>query len=435
MSRSVVGDLPAGWRATPLKHLATSSGGMTPSKDKPAFWEGEIPWVSPKDMKRAELDDSTDHVSEAALQATGLKLHPPGGVMVVVRGMILAHTFPVARNSVPVTVNQDMKVLRPVEGTDSRYLAWMLQGLEPVMLSLTDESAHGTKALRTDQWANLAVPVPDMQMQERIANFLDEQTARIDALIAEKDRLSAFLGRASVDLLHDTVTKGLSSTSMRSSGREWIGDMPSHWTAPYIRFVARLESGHTPSRQHPEYWVDCDIPWFSLADVWQIRDGRREVVTETAEMVSELGIANSSARLLPAGTVMLSRTASVGFSAVMGVPMATTQDFVNWVCGPSVLPEYLLYVFRSMGAEFERLKFGSTHATIYMPDVAKFTMPLPPLEEQQAIVAMARARKAKMDELKELATAESERLREYRSSLITTAVTGQLDVSTFKTAA
>lgn len=408
---------------------------MTPSKDKPAYWEGDIPWVSPKDMKRTELDDSTDHVSEAALQETGLKLHPPGGVMVVVRGMILAHTFPVARNTVPVTVNQDMKVLRPAEGTDSRYLAWMLQGLEPVLLSLTDESAHGTKALRTDQWGNLAVPVPDALMQEHIANFLDEQTARIDALIAEKDRLSGFLGQASVGLLHDAVTKGIGTTPLRSSGREWIGDIPSHWTAPYIRFVARLESGHTPSRQHPEYWVDCNIPWFSLADVWQIRDGRREVVTETAEMVSELGIANSSARLLPAGTVMLSRTASVGFSAVMGVPMATTQDFVNWVCGPSVLPEYLLYVFRSMGAEFERLKFGSTHATIYMPDVAKLSMPLPPLQEQRAIVEAARARKEKMDELRELATAESDRLREYRSSLITAAVTGQLDISTFKPAA
>ena len=100
---------------------------------------------------------------------------------------------------------------------------------------------------------------------------------------------------------------------------------------------------------------------------------------------------------------MLSRTASVGFSAIMGTPMATTQDFVNWVCGHKVLPEYLLYVFRSMRVEFERLKFGSTHSTIYMPDVAKLSMPLPPVPEQRKIVEAARTRKQKIDALIEAA--------------------------------
>ena len=309
-----------------------------------------------------------------------------------------------------------------------RWLYWSLQ-----TLGLDQHSEDtGVPGLSREKAYQAKLKLPPSVEQERIADFLDEQTARIDALIAEKERLISTLQRASIELLHDAVTKGLHRVPMNSSSREWIGDMPAHWSAPYIRFVARLESGHTPSRQHTEYWLGCNIPWFSLADVWQIRGGRREVVTETAEMVSELGIANSAARLLPAGTVMLSRTASVGFSAIMGIPMATTQDFVNWVCGPRVVPAYLLYVFRSMGAEFARLKFGSTHSTIYMPEVAKFSMPLPPVEEQQEIVAIAGARKEKMDALGELAQSEVERLREYRSSLISAAVTGQLNIDDFK---
>lgn len=152
----------------------------------------------------------------------------------------------------------------------------------------------------------------------------------------------------------------------KDSGVEWLGDIPAHWEVNRTKFAARLRSGHTPSRQHLEYWQDCTIPWFGLADVWQIRDGRIEYVSETAEKISELGLANSAARLLPKGTVILSRTASVGFSAIMGVDMATTQDFVNWVCGPTLRPEYLLYVFRSMGQEFARLTMGSTHQTIYL---------------------------------------------------------------------
>jgi type I restriction enzyme, S subunit len=129
-----------------------------------------------------------------------------------------------------------------------------------------------------------------------------------------------------MSLVTQAVTRGLDPTvPMKDSGVEWLGEVPAHWDVKRTKYAARLRSGHTPSRQHPEYWVNCTIPWFGLADVWQIRDGQMEYVTDTAEKISELGLANSAARLLPKRTVVLSRTASVGFSAIMGADMATTQ--------------------------------------------------------------------------------------------------------------
>ncbi len=213
----------------------------------------------------------------------------------------------------------------------------------------------------------------------------------------------------------------------RDSGVEWLGEIPAHWEANRTKFAARLRSGHTPSRQHDEYWQDCTIPWFGLADVWQIRDGETEYVTETSEKISELGLANSAARLLPKGTVMLSRTASVGFSTIMGVDMATTQDFVNWVCGPTLRPEYLLYVFRSMHHEFRRLTMGSTHQTIYMPDVGRFSTPIPPVSEQDQVVAFVRKQTARIDALVAKKERLIELLQEKRTARITRAVTKGLD--------
>ncbi len=213
----------------------------------------------------------------------------------------------------------------------------------------------------------------------------------------------------------------------KDSGVDWLGEIPTHWDVSRTKHVARLESGHTPSRQHPEYWEDCTIPWFGLADVWQIRDGRTEYVLETAEKISELGLANSAARLLPKGTVVLSRTASVGFSAIMGVDMATTQDFVNWVCGPGIRPDYLLYVFRAMRPEFRRLTMGSTHQTIYMPDVGKFITPAPPTREQEQIVEFIRAETVRIDSLVARKERLIELLQEKRTALITRAVTRSLD--------
>jgi type I restriction enzyme S subunit len=133
--------------------------------------------------------------------------------------------------------------------------------------------------------------------------------------------------------------------------------------------------------------VDCTIPWITLADVWQFRDGRQRIVSDTAERVSAVGIANSAAVVHPANSVVLSRTASVGFSAIMGEEMATSQDFAVWSCGPRLLPEFLLYVLRAMTPDLRRVAAGSTHKTVYMPDIEQLRTPLPPTDVQARIVA------------------------------------------------
>lgn len=188
--------VPEDWGLVPLKHLATSSGGMTPSKERQDLWVGDIPWVSPKDMKRFVLYDSADHISQAALDSTSLKLNPVDSVLVVVRGMILAHTFPVALNAIPVTINQDMKALRANPRVSPKYLAWMLRGLQPLMLSLTEESAHGTKALRTDQWANQCVPVPppaeQLSLVAAFENWESESASLAAHLETHIDRLREY---------------------------------------------------------------------------------------------------------------------------------------------------------------------------------------------------------------------------------------------------
>ncbi len=270
---------------------------------------------------------------------------------------------------------------------------------------------------------------PPIDEQRGIAAFLDGETAKIDALVSQKERLIALLQEQRTALITRAVTRGIDPDApTKDSGVDWLGEIPAHWEVKRTKFAARLRSGHTPSRQHPEYWVDCTIPWFGLADVWQIRDGKREYVTDTEEKISEIGLAHSAARLLPKGTVILSRTASVGFSAIMGVDMATTQDFVNWVCGPDLKPEYLLHVFRSMEGEFRRLTMGSTHQTIYMPDVGSFRTPIPPIDEQEKIVAFVRNESAKIDALAGKIRDAIARSLEFRSALISAAVTGKIDV-------
>ncbi|MEH6750009.1 MAG: restriction endonuclease subunit S [Paracoccaceae bacterium] len=280
---------------------------------------------------------------------------------------------------------------------------------------------------------NIKVPQIDLATQRQIADFLDSETARIDLLIEKKQRLVALLGEREEATFIDHVTgKGLLHEKKRS-GVEWIKEIPQHWSAPKFTQVARQETGHTPSRKVEDYWVpeECVIPWMSLADVWQLRDGANIYVSNTSEKISEIGMANSAARLLPKDTVILSRTASVGFPAIMKEPMATTQDFAAWICGKQIRPLFLYYVLRAMKPEFRRLMMGSTHQTIYMPDIRSFRTPLPPLGEQDQIIARL---SSTIQAFRKSATAlkkSTDRLKEYRSALITAAVTGQIDVQTY----
>ncbi|MBQ0892382.1 restriction endonuclease subunit S [Micromonospora sp. U56] len=168
--------------------------------------------------------------------------------------------------------------------------------------------------------------------------------------------------------------------------------------------LARLESGHTPSRNKPEYW-DGEIPWVGIRDA-TANHGR--TIHSTKQAISELGLANSSARLLPAGTVCLSRTASVGYVVTMGVPMATSQDFVNWICGPELSPRLLHYILMCEQESVRRFAHGTTHQTVYYPEAKAFHVCIPGRPEQDAIAALLGALDEKIVVNERIATAADE---------------------------
>jgi type I restriction enzyme S subunit len=159
---------------------------------------------------------------------------------------------------------------------------------------------------------------------------------------------------------------------------------PAGWRWVALTDVARMESGHTPSRQHPEYW-DGDIPWIGIRDA---KSHHGEIIHNTIQTTNQLGIQNSSARVLPKGTVCLSRTASVGYVVTMGRPMATSQDFANWICSDQLDSRYLVYLLLAEEKSLLRFSSGAIHQTIYYPELKALHICLPPLSEQQRIVTI-----------------------------------------------
>lgn len=207
-----------------------------------------------------------------------------------------------------------------------------------------------------------------------------------------------------------TTTGGRDATTGVIAGRYSlsVGDpktpAPSGWRWTSLSEVARLESGHTPSRRVPQYW-DGDVPWIGIADATQ-NHGR--IIYQTFQTISQLGIDHSSTRLLPAGTVCLSRTASVGFVIEMGRPMCTSQDFVNWVSYDQLSSKFLRYVLVSEHDSMGRFASGTTHQTIYYPEAKAFHVCLPPLGEQIAIVEILESLDRKIEHLEKQSGTASE---------------------------
>lgn len=214
-------------------------------------------------------------------------------------------------------------------------------------------------------------PLPPIDEQRRIVQILDNanelREIRLRTL-AELDALtqSVFFDMFGTDSPHVTIGK-----SLRLHERGWPWE--------FLTDVARLATGHTPDRKRPTYWGG-DIPWITLTEIRRL-DGT--IAVDTEEHVTQAGIDHSAAVRLPAGTVCFSRTASIGFVTIMGREMATSQDFVNWVCDPPLDPMYLMHALIRSRARLRALSTGSTHKTIYFPTVEQFRVLVPPTELQR----------------------------------------------------
>ncbi len=328
-----------------------------------------------------------------------------------------------------IGIGRGVSAIRAGLAVDERFLFYAVQS----SITLLRSWATGTtyEAVTAEDLGAIPVPVrASLDEERRIADFLDDQVTRIDNIIAARRAQADRLAEASRAAVSGAV-RGEGMGEMRPSMIPWAPCIPIGWRDPRIAQVAMTGTGHTPSRSVNKYWQNCDIPWLTTADVHKFRKDQIDVLPDTVFKISALGLAHSSAVLHEAQTVALSRTASAGFSIILDRPAATSQDYITWTCGPLLRPVYLLWCLRTMRADIMgRLAIGSTHKTIYFPDALSIRIPLPTVPEQIEIeaklVAALDAERVVGQRLGEIVT----KLEEMKRSLITSAVTGNFDVST-----
>ncbi|MDO8207780.1 MAG: restriction endonuclease subunit S [Gallionella sp.] len=201
-----LGDIPAHWDAKRLKFIVSILGGGTPNTGKPQYWDGEIPWVSPKDMKSDLIESTEDYLSELGVKESATKIIPKDAVLVVVRSGILRHTIPVARNTVEVTLNQDMKALIPNERLCPEFLHYFISGLQDGLLPLWSKQGCTVESIEMGYMVNSLIPLPPPDEQKAIVRYASQVVEKLDLQFSKVKKVVASLQEYRAALITNAVT-------------------------------------------------------------------------------------------------------------------------------------------------------------------------------------------------------------------------------------
>ena len=281
--------------------------------------------------------------------------------------------------------------------------------------------------LWSTKWSNMKriyIPAPSLQEQRCIADYLDRKCSQIDAIIARQQEVTEKPYKLSV--ITEAVTKGLKpNVPMKDSGVEWIGEIPEHWKLSHIGNLVEMGSGGTPARKKPEYWENGNIPWMSSGEI------NDEYIYSTAEQITELGLQNSNAKILPVNTVMLGligQGKTKGLTAILKTEVCCNQNLAYLIADEKYLHyRYLFYCFKAMYFYIRGL-VGESQAGIYSYFLKKLHIPLPDIEQQ---IRISDYLDTKCEAIKNSINKREriiEKFTSYKRSLIYEVVTGKKEV-------
>lgn len=428
-----LGEVPEHWEVWKIGHLTTKIGsGKTPTGGAEVYQSEGVLFIRSQNVYDEGLrlgdvvfiDSVTDEeMAWARVQANDILLN--------ITGASLGRTCIVPKDMPPANVNQHVCIIRMRNREYADYVSWYLKS--NIAKSFYDIAQTGSarEGLNFEQISIIQTLLPSLPEQQSIAGFLDRKTAKIDALIDKKQELVKRLQEKRSAVISHAVTKGINpKVKMKSSGVEWWGNVPEHWTVTAIKRIVAIPVTDGP-HETPEI-IDEGVPFISAE---AIKDNKIDFSRKRG-FISEEEHRRFCRKYKPKrdDIYMIKSGATTGNIAIV----ETDEEFSIW--SPLAViradlqkadPRYLLAAMNSKEFQSSVQLFWSfgTQQNIGMSVIENLVIPMPPLlSEQQAIAAFIDSETGRFDAL--ITTVENaiKKLKEYRAALISAAVTGKFDV-------
>ena len=426
-----LGEIPVHWNLKRLKNsVARLESGGTPESDNVAYWtddEQGIPWVAIADMTRDfRIHVTAKRITDKGRMSKNLRVLPVGTLLY----SMYASLGKVALLETEAVINQAILGVVPHGNEVFRdYLRWWFEFMEAHVQMLSSSNTQDN--LSAERVRNMPVALPRaLDEQRAIADFLDREAAKIDALVARKEQLIELLQEKRTALITRAVTRGLDPhVPMKDSGVEWLGEIPAHWVVKRFKNVcAFVTSG---SRGWADYYADDGPLFLRIGD---LQSGSIDLNLDDAQHVDPpRGSEGERTRVTP-GDVVVSITALIG--AVGVVPEDLPEAFVNQhlalirLSTSEADSRWIAYCIMSpVGqTQFAADLYGGTKDGLGLNDIRSLLVLAPPIREQERIVAHLDSQSTKLTTLVASVRRAIDHLREFRTALISAAVTGKIDV-------
>jgi type I restriction enzyme S subunit len=418
-----LGAIPEHWENWKISHAFQKIGsGTTPSTNRYDYYDGDVPWINTSELRENIITDTSVKITnKALLDNSVLNLYSPGTLLIAMYGATIGR---LGILGITACTNQACCALANPILLDTKfvfYWLWMRRN-ELIILS----SGGGQPNINQEKIRSIKIPAPPLPEQQKIAEFLDQETSKIDKLITKKERLIELLKEKRTALISHAVTKGLNpDVPMKDSGVEWLGEIPEHWEVKRLKFLTRqiIDGTHFT----PTYAVE-GVPFLRVTDI------QESVINfEQVKLIPESEHKELIKRCNPEkGDLLLSKNGTIGvprivdwnhkFSIFVSLCLIKVRKLL------SVHYSYYFFLSHEIKSQMSYGTKTNTVMNLHLDKIREFIFTFPPLPEQQKIAQFLDRETSKIDNLITKTRTSIDHLKEYRTALISAAVTGKIDV-------
>lgn len=314
--------------------------------------------------------------------------------------------------------------LIPKEKSCSKYFYYFYYSL--YVKQIFNNIGTGVRStLNADELLSIKIPLPPLEEQKAIADFLDSKCTQIDNFCEKKQKLITLLNEKKQSLINECVTKGLdTNVTFKDSGVEYLGEIPQHWKLVRLGLILKTSSGTTPDSGNDKYYKGGQIVWINSGDLNDgfLKDSKRKITQDALDDYSVLKIFDKDS------LIIAMYGATIGKTAILKVNACVNQACCVLEKSAWYNTFYLFYLFNRYKKELISMGSGGGQPNISQDIIKNLKIPLPPLKEQEQIAQFLDSKISKIDKIIEKTKKQIKLIKEYKNTLINQAICGRINL-------